>query len=156
VDIVTSSRDDPRRQSLLKMIACILNKDQNDAQITTFVNSVVSDMWTSKEDHDRRKESLELVSWVTPAEILLNVSWRKHWFYELMHMGTNLFTFSLTCCRMRNGVSMRLEHFKLLPVMMIYSIRRIMLLYDFSINNDFSCMFFRNSWKVYHLRTIQV
>jgi hypothetical protein len=62
---VTSSRDDPRRQCLLKMIACVLNKEQNDTQIMTFVNSVVSDLWTSKEDHDRRKESLELISWVT-------------------------------------------------------------------------------------------
>lgn len=68
---MTSFRDDPRRQSLLKMIACLLNKDQNDAQVTTFVNSVVSELWTSKEDHDRRKESVELISWVAPPEILL-------------------------------------------------------------------------------------
>ena len=68
---MTSSRDDPRRQSLLKMIACVINKDQNDAQVTTFVNSFVSELWTSKEDHDRRKESLELISWVAPLEILL-------------------------------------------------------------------------------------
>ena len=53
------------------MIACLLNKDQNDAQVTTFVNSVVSELWTSKEDHDRRKESVELISWVAPPEILL-------------------------------------------------------------------------------------
>lgn len=66
---MTGSRDDPRRQSLLKMIACVLNKDQNNAHVTTFVNSVVSDIWTSKEDHDRRKESLELISWVAPLGI---------------------------------------------------------------------------------------
>ena len=75
---MTSSRDDPRRQSLLKMTACILNKDQNDAQVTSFVNSVVSGSWTTKEDHDRRKESLELISWVAPLENPANFSWRKH------------------------------------------------------------------------------
>lgn len=63
-DIVTSSHTDLRRQSLLKMIACILNKEQNDAQITKFVESVVTDMWTAKQDHDRRKENLELLAWV--------------------------------------------------------------------------------------------
>ena len=62
--IVTSSRDDPRRECLLKMIASILNKQVDDAQVSSFVDSVVSESWTSQADHDRRKESLELQSWV--------------------------------------------------------------------------------------------
>ena len=64
VEIVTGSHDDPRRSSLLKMTSCILNKEQSDAQIRKFVDSVVDNLWTSKQDHDRRKESLELISWV--------------------------------------------------------------------------------------------
>lgn len=62
--IVMGSREEPRRQSLLKMVASILNKEQNDARITYFVNSIASDLWTSIQDHDRRKETLELISWV--------------------------------------------------------------------------------------------
>jgi RNAPII transcription regulator C-terminal len=63
-DLSTRSRDDPRRPSLLKMIACVINKEANDAKISSFVDSTVNDLWLSKEDHDRRKESLELISWV--------------------------------------------------------------------------------------------
>ena len=63
-EIVTNSHDDPRRLALLKMIACVLNKEQKECQITTFVNSVVSGLWTLKENSARRKESLELISWV--------------------------------------------------------------------------------------------
>jgi len=63
--MVCSSRDDPRRLSLLKMIACVVNKESNDIQMTTFVKSVVNDHWTLKHDHDRRKENLELLAWVT-------------------------------------------------------------------------------------------
>jgi len=62
--MVCSSRDDPRRLCLLKMIACVVNKERNDNQMTTFVKSVVNDHWTSKHDHDRRKENLELLAWV--------------------------------------------------------------------------------------------
>ena len=58
------SRDDPRRQSLLKMMACVLNKESNDANVSLFVDSVLHDIWTSKPDYDRRKEALELISWV--------------------------------------------------------------------------------------------
>ena len=89
-EIVTSSRDDPRRQSLLKMIACVLNKERSDSQITTFVNSVVHDFWTSKEDHDRRKESLELLSWVIFQfqRIFIDVSLLNHWCYGHMLVDT--------------------------------------------------------------------
>ena len=41
------------------------------------MNSVVSDLWTSKEDHDRRKESLELISWVTPRGNPANIQLAK-------------------------------------------------------------------------------
>jgi len=70
------------------MIACVLNKEQNNAQVTTFVNSIVFDLWTSKEDHDRRKESLELIAWVITSWNIVNSSLRKHLFYELMQKDT--------------------------------------------------------------------
>jgi hypothetical protein len=63
-DLATRSKDDPRRESLLKLTACILNKESNDTKVPAFVDSVLHDMWTSKVDHDRRKETLELISWV--------------------------------------------------------------------------------------------
>jgi hypothetical protein len=89
VDVVTGSREDPRRQSLLKMIASILNKEQNDARITDFVNSVVTDMWTSIQDYDRRKETLELISWVISSVLnFSNSSLRKHLYYEQMPKDT--------------------------------------------------------------------
>jgi hypothetical protein len=62
--MVCLSLDDPRRLHLLKMIACVVNKERDDVQMTLFVKSVVNDHWTSKHDHDRRKESLELLAWV--------------------------------------------------------------------------------------------
>lgn len=66
-------RDDPRRQYLLKLIACVLNKESNDRQITAFVDSVVNDMWISKTDHDRRKEDLELLAWVIHLNAFLTL-----------------------------------------------------------------------------------
>jgi DNA repair/transcription protein MET18/MMS19 len=66
-EMVCSSRDDPRRLQLLKMIACVVNKEKNEHQMTTFVKSVVHDQWTSKHDHDRRKESFELLAWLAKA-----------------------------------------------------------------------------------------
>jgi hypothetical protein len=66
-------RDDPRRPYLLKLIACVLNKESNDGQITTFVDAVVNDMWISKTDHDRRKEDLELLAWVLPFHAFLTL-----------------------------------------------------------------------------------
>lgn len=59
-------REDPRGQHLLKLIACVLNKQSNDNHITTLVDLVVNDMWLSKVEHDRRKENIELLAWVTP------------------------------------------------------------------------------------------
>lgn len=69
-DLSTGYRNDPHRASLLKMIACILNKESKDAKISNFVDSIVHDLWTSKPDHDRRKESLELISWVAKSLVL--------------------------------------------------------------------------------------
>jgi hypothetical protein len=66
VDIATGARDDQRRSSLLKMIACIINKMHNDAQMVNFVDSVITSQWISKLDYDRRKEDLELLPWVDP------------------------------------------------------------------------------------------
>ena len=64
---IAAVRDDPRRQHLLKLIACVLNKQPNDSHIRTFVDSLLNDMWVSKADHDRRKENLELFAWVSPS-----------------------------------------------------------------------------------------
>jgi DNA repair/transcription protein MET18/MMS19 len=65
-EISTGARNDPRRQSLYKMIACIINKMQSDAEMVKFIDSVVASQWTSKLDNDRSKENLELLPWVPP------------------------------------------------------------------------------------------
>lgn len=88
--IVTSSRDDPRRECLLKMIACVLNKQVDDAHVSSFVDSVVFDSWTSRADHDRRKESLELQSWVVlPVFRWIDSRLRKRWCYEQVTRDTS-------------------------------------------------------------------
>jgi DNA repair/transcription protein MET18/MMS19 len=68
-EISTGARNGPRRQSLYKMIACITNKMQNDAELVKFIDSVIASQWTSKLENDRRKESLELLPWVPPQPI---------------------------------------------------------------------------------------
>ena len=73
-NIATSSHNDPRYLSLFKLIACVLNKQVNDSQIIKFVDSIVMDQWTSKHDYDRRKESLELMSWVASLETGLTLA----------------------------------------------------------------------------------
>jgi DNA repair/transcription protein MET18/MMS19 len=64
-DIIVSSKDDPRRGPLLKMIACVLNKQQNETQLIGFVDSVVHDYWIQKHKYDQKRESLEMISWVS-------------------------------------------------------------------------------------------
>src|ERR1700737_575530 len=49
-EIATGSLTDPRRQSLLKMMACILNKSQNEAQTQSFISSALTTHWLSKHD----------------------------------------------------------------------------------------------------------
>jgi len=125
--LVTSSRDDPRRQSLLKMIACVLNKQNEDSNISPFVDQVVFDLWTSESDHDRRKETLELQSWVRSyLNVGIDGRLQRHWCYGQIRGDMSWCNFSLTCYPTRNGDWMPRERSKLSRVRMICSINRIM------------------------------